>query len=68
MMKPKSTYFYLHQNGSVIMKPGTVVDSIGELEYFNSPFVKRYWKITDEMSKEEVDKIYDEIKKVKGEI
>ncbi len=39
-------YFYLHTNGDLIWKPAIVVDS--EPGYFDSPFVKRVWKIDTE--------------------
>jgi len=36
-------YYYLHENGDIIGKNPVVVDS--DSEYFNSPFVKKVWKI-----------------------
>lgn len=37
-------YFYEHVNGEVIRKPAILVDGGGGPdEYFNSPFVKRWW-------------------------
>ncbi len=36
-------YYYLHENGDLIGKNPAVVDA--DPEYFNSPFVKRFWKI-----------------------
>jgi len=39
----KIWYYYLHTNGDLIGKNPTVVDS--DTSYFNSPFVKRVWKI-----------------------
>ena len=36
-------YYYEHTNGEIISKPDIVVDGIGCKEYFDSPFVKRYW-------------------------
>jgi len=39
------TYFYEHANGQVIRKPNIVVDSAGGPDqYFDSQFVKRWWK------------------------
>lgn len=38
-------HYYLHINGDVIGKNPVVVDS--DTEYFNSPFVKKYWLITN---------------------
>lgn len=38
------TYFYEHENGTIIRKPAIVVESGGDpAEYFDSPFVKRWW-------------------------
>ena len=42
-MKPKIWYYYLHTNGDLIGKPSIVVDS--DPSYFDSPFVKKVWKI-----------------------
>jgi len=39
-------YYYLHTNGDLIFKPAIVFDS--DPEYFNSPFVKRYWAFDSE--------------------
>jgi hypothetical protein len=37
-------YFYEHTNGEIIKKPQIVVQMAGgPHEYFNSPFVKRWW-------------------------
>lgn len=37
-------YYYEHINGTVIQKPDMVVDIGGGAdEYFDSPFVKRWW-------------------------
>ena len=42
-------YFYQHTNGSIIQKPDIVVHmGGGPEEYFDSPFVERYWYIPDE--------------------
>lgn len=36
-------YWYLHENGERIYKPAVVVQSVGARDYFDSPFVKKYW-------------------------
>lgn len=37
-------YYYEHVDGETIPKPDIVVDMAGgPLEYFNSPFVARWW-------------------------
>ena len=36
-------YYYLHINGDLISKPPIVVDT--DPQYFDSPFVKKVWKI-----------------------
>ena len=36
-------YYYEHENGEIIKKSNFVVDSIGPYEYFDSPFVIRWW-------------------------
>lgn len=41
-MKNKNGYYYLHTNGDLIYIVNIVVDM--DSEYFNSPFVKKYWK------------------------
>lgn len=42
----KRTYYYLHTNGSLISKSAIVVESCGVNDYFNSPFVRKYWVAT----------------------
>jgi hypothetical protein len=42
-MENKTWYYYLHTNGDLIGKNPIVVDS--DPEYFNSPFVSRFWRI-----------------------
>lgn len=42
------TYYYLHTNGALIKKPAIVVESAGVNDYFNSPFVRKYWVATTE--------------------
>lgn len=47
-------YKYLHTNGTIITKPAMVVDyGGGPYEYFDSPFVQKWWY-------EEVDEKKDE--------
>jgi hypothetical protein len=41
----KPGYYYEHQNGKIIFKPFSVVDSMGPEEYFDSPFCLRWWKV-----------------------
>lgn len=41
-------YYYLHTNGQLIPRNPTVVDS--DPDYFNSPFVKRFWFVNDRLS------------------
>lgn len=36
-------YWYLHENGELIWKNAYVVDSVGAADYFDSPFVRRWW-------------------------
>lgn len=41
-------FFYEHADGSVHRKPALVVEmGGGPAEYFNSPFVKRWWQGED---------------------
>jgi hypothetical protein len=40
-------YFYEHTNGKIIGKIDYVVDSVGPYDYFDSPFVKRWWHEED---------------------
>jgi len=43
---PKPGYYYEHENGEIIFKPFIVVDmGGGPREYFDSSFVKRWWKL-----------------------
>jgi len=41
-----SWYYYLHTNGNLIYRNPAVVDS--DPDYFDSPFVKKVWKINAE--------------------
>lgn len=45
MTEPKTWYYYLHTNGDLIGKNPVVVDS--DPEYFDSPFVRTVWRVTD---------------------
>lgn len=46
-------YYYEHTNGGVHWKPRVVVDSAGgPREYFDSPFVARWWRASDERPRE----------------
>lgn len=44
-------YFYEHVNGEIISKPAFICE-VGTTpeEYFDSPFVKRWWKEEDKAS------------------
>ena len=42
---------YLHQNGSLIVKPEIVYAS--DPSYFSSPYVMKVWYITDDFTKED---------------
>jgi len=44
----KEGYYYLYTNGNIIYKSMVVVDKDNEVEYFDSPFVVKYWRITTE--------------------
>lgn len=42
---PRVLYFYEHVSGSIHMFPEIVVDlSGGPDKYFDSPYIKRWWK------------------------
>lgn len=42
-------YLYEHTDGSILRKPAVVVDmSGGPEDYFDSPFVKRWWRDSEE--------------------
>lgn len=50
----KPGYYYEHTNGEIIFKPKIVVDmGGGPSEYFNSPFVKKWWEVKDQNIKEQ---------------
>lgn len=41
----KEGYYYLHTNGNVIYKPMSVLFNTTAAEYFDSPFVIKYWYV-----------------------
>ena len=44
----KPGYYYQHIDGTVHYKPFIVVEmGGGPIDYFNSPFVLKYWKVND---------------------
>jgi hypothetical protein len=55
-------YYYLHSSGGIVFKPKAVMTNIEESEYFDSPFVVKYWIIE---SKEEHEKMMEEINRIK---
>jgi hypothetical protein len=55
-------YYYLHSGGGIVFKPKAVMTNIEVNEYFNSPFVVKYWTIE---TKEEHEKMMEEIDKIK---
>ena len=55
-------YYYLHSGGGIVFKPKIVMTNIEESEYFDSPFVVKYWFIE---TKEEHEKMMEEIDKIK---
>jgi hypothetical protein len=46
----KEGYYYLHVNGQLIYKSAYGVDAMGAEEYFDSPYVVKYWYVKSEMS------------------
>lgn len=54
MNEIKRTYYYLHTNGVLMKKPAIVVESVGVNDYFNSPFVRKYWVATTEKDVEQI--------------
>lgn len=64
-------YAYLHTNGNIIEKNKIVVDSKpgGPIDYFDSDFVVKWWKIKPEESKEEFRiRIHKEAEQLKDRI
>lgn len=48
----ESDYLYQHTDGTIHRKPALVVDSGGgPHEYFDSPFVRRWWRDLEEEGK-----------------
>jgi hypothetical protein len=41
-------YYYLHSSGGIVFKPRVVMTNIEATEYFDSPFVVKYWIIETE--------------------
>lgn len=60
----KRTYFYLHTNGDLIEKNAHVVESVGVNDYFNSPFVRKYWVATTEKDVKQIEKQADILRKL----
>ena len=51
-MKIERMYYYLHTNGKIISKRAIVAEmGTTPAEYFDSPFVKKYWLVKDEKSR-----------------
>lgn len=55
-------YYYLHKNGGMVFKPKIVMLNDSVSEYFNSPFVVKYWTIETE---EEYEKMMEEVEDLK---
>ena len=52
MTRPKPAYFYEHVNGEIIRRPAIVVEmGGGPGDYFNSPFVRKWWREGDQPPK-----------------
>lgn len=64
MDEAKKGYYYLHTNGELIFKVAYVVDNLGATDYFDSPFVRRYWRISTE---EQYNQMMQEVEKLKKE-
>ena len=52
-------YVYLHINGTLIERNARVVDS--DPEYFDSPMVRKWWKIE---KPEDLEKVKEEMKEL----
>ena len=48
-------YYELYENGKIIAKHDLAVDAVGPDDYFDSPFVKRWWYVEDTSEQEKVD-------------
>lgn len=55
----KKKYYYLHTNGELIEKNAYVVESMGVQDYFNSPFVVKYWIATTDKDVKQIEKQAD---------
>lgn len=44
-MDTEYSYVYKHENGEFIWKNAFVVDLLGAFDYFDSPFVLKYWRL-----------------------
>jgi len=60
----KKTFFYLHRDGALIENPASMVEKRGMKDYFDSPFVVKYWIAT---KKSDVEKIKKEAEKLNKE-
>ncbi len=51
-------YVYIHMSGTIHLKSDIVVNPIGAIDYFDSPFVKEWHYFnTDEEARDFIDKI-----------
>lgn len=55
-------YYYLHSGGGMVCKPKSVMTNTTASEYFDSPFVVKYWIIE---TKEEYEKMMEEASRLK---
>ena len=55
-------YYYLHSGGGIVFKPKVVMANMEVSDYFDSPFVVKYWTIE---TKEEYEKMMEEINRLK---
>jgi len=55
-------YYYLHSGGGMVWKPIAVMTNTTASEYFDSPFVVKYWLIKTE---EEYEKMMEEVDQLK---
>jgi len=55
-------YYYLHSGGGIVYKPKSVMTNIEASEYFDSPFVVKYWCIETE---EDYKIMMEEISQIK---
>lgn len=58
------TYYYLHSNGELIRKPAIVVESAGVIDYFNSPFVRKWWVATTDRDIKQIEAEADILRKI----